>query len=74
LHVFSAGSGEIRAYLLLRSHLRENEKDRELYAGTKRELATRDWPSVDHYAEAKTEVAEAILARAATTESDPLRD
>ncbi len=44
--------------------LRENEGDRELYASTKRELAARDWPSVDHYAEAKTEIIEGIISRA----------
>jgi GrpB-like predicted nucleotidyltransferase (UPF0157 family) len=65
VHVFSAGSKEIERYLLLRDHLRENEEDRELYARTKRELARRDWPSMQHYAEAKTEVIEGIIARAA---------
>ncbi len=65
LHVFSAGSPEIERYLLLRDHLRENEEDRELYARTKRELASRDWPSMQHYAEAKTGVIEGIIARAA---------
>ena len=65
LHVFSAGSPEIERYLLLRDHLRENQEDRELYAQTKRELASKDWPSMQHYAEAKTEVIEGIIARAA---------
>jgi GrpB-like predicted nucleotidyltransferase (UPF0157 family) len=69
LHVFSAGSPEIERYLLLRDHLRENQEDRELYARTKRELASRDWPSMQHYAEAKTEVIEGIIARAATCRS-----
>jgi GrpB-like predicted nucleotidyltransferase (UPF0157 family) len=69
LHVFSTGSPEIERYLLLRDHLRENEEDRELYAQTKRELASRDWPSMQHYAEAKTEVIEGIIARAATRRS-----
>jgi GrpB-like predicted nucleotidyltransferase (UPF0157 family) len=69
LHVFSAGSPEIERYLLLRDHLRENEEDRELYARTKRELASRDWPSMQHYAEAKTGVIEGIIARAATRRS-----
>ncbi len=64
VHVYSAGSNEIGRYLLLRDRLREDERDRELYAKTKRELARREWPSVDHYAEAKTEVIEDILARA----------
>ncbi len=69
LHVFSAGSPEIERYLLLREQLRENEEDRELYARTKRELASRNWPSMQHYAEAKTGVIEAIIARAATRRS-----
>jgi GrpB-like predicted nucleotidyltransferase (UPF0157 family) len=71
VHVYSAGSGEIGRYLLLRDHLRTDREDRELYASTKRELAKGNWPSADHYAEAKTEVVEGILARAATSESGP---
>jgi GrpB-like predicted nucleotidyltransferase (UPF0157 family) len=69
VHVFSPQSPEIERYLLLRDHLRENEEDRELYARTKRALATRNWPSMQHYAEAKTEVIEGIIARAATARS-----
>ena len=69
VHVFSAGSREIERYLLLRNHLREDEGDRELYARTKRDLARREWPSVDHYAEAKTEIIEGIIARAAAARS-----
>jgi GrpB-like predicted nucleotidyltransferase (UPF0157 family) len=69
VHVFSAGSKEIERYVLLREHLRENEEDRELYARTKRELASREWPSMQHYAEAKTEVIEGIIARAAARRS-----
>ncbi len=69
LHVFSVGSQEIDRYLLLRNRLRENEEDRELYARTKRELASRDWASMQHYAEAKTEVIEGIIARAAARQS-----
>ena len=69
VHVFSAGSPEIERYLLLRDHLRENEEGRELYARTKRDLASRDWPSMQHYAEAKTEVIEGIIARAVARRS-----
>ena len=65
VHVFSMGSKEIQRLLLLRDHLREDEEDRELYARTKRELASRDWPSMQHYADAKTGVVEDIFARAA---------
>jgi GrpB-like predicted nucleotidyltransferase (UPF0157 family) len=60
VHVFSAGSPEIERYLLLCDRLRQNEGERELYAQTKRELAKRDWPTMEHYAEAKTEVVEGI--------------
>jgi GrpB-like predicted nucleotidyltransferase (UPF0157 family) len=65
VHVFSADSPEIDRYLLLRERLREDRGDRELYARTKRELARREWPSMQHYAEAKTEVIEGIIARSA---------
>ena len=65
VHVYSPGSPEIERHLLLRDHLRENAEDRELYARTKRDLASRDWPTMEHYAEAKTEVIEGIIARAA---------
>lgn len=64
VHVYSSGSPEIGRYLLLRDHLREDGGDRELYARTKRELAKREWPSVQHYAETKTEVVEGMIARA----------
>ena len=69
VHVFSVGSEEIRRLILLRDHLRADEGDRELYAATKRQLAGRDWPSVQHYADAKTGVIEGILTRAAAPSS-----
>ncbi len=64
LHVFSDGSSEIDRYLIFRNHLRENRDERELYEGTKRKLAGQDWPSMNDYAEAKTEVIQQIMARA----------
>jgi GrpB-like predicted nucleotidyltransferase (UPF0157 family) len=72
VHVFSPGSREVERLLLLRDHLRHKEEDRELYAGTKRELASRNWPSMQHYADAKTRIVEDILARASGS-SDELR-
>jgi GrpB-like predicted nucleotidyltransferase (UPF0157 family) len=69
VHVFSAGSPEIERYLLLRDRLRQNEGDRALYAQTKRELAKQDWTSMEHYAEAKTDVVEGIIFRAAAARS-----
>lgn len=64
LHVFTVGSGEIDRMLLIRDWLRANVADRELYAGTKRELAQREWRYVQEYADAKTAVIEGIIARA----------
>jgi GrpB-like predicted nucleotidyltransferase (UPF0157 family) len=67
LHVFSAECIEIKRMLGFRDHLRSSAADRELYAGTKRELASRRWRYVQEYADAKTEVVEAIIARAAVS-------
>ena len=41
-----------------------HEDERLLYEATKRELAARDWKYVQHYADAKTEVVEGIIAQA----------
>ena len=64
LHFFEPGHEAIAAYLDLRERLRADEADRELYAATKRRLAARDWADMNEYAEAKSEVIAAILARA----------
>jgi len=64
VHVFSRDCPEIERMLLFRERLRDNEAERELYEQTKRELARRDWAFVQHYADAKSEVVEAIIARA----------
>ena len=66
VHVFSPGraDGEIARMRMFRDWLRSHPDDRDLYAATKRELATRRWRYVQDYADAKTEVVEAILARA----------
>ena len=66
VHVFSPGraDAEIARMRMFRDWLRAHPDDRELYAATKRELATRRWRYVQDYADAKTEVVEAILARA----------
>lgn len=64
LHVFSEGCEEIERMTRFRDWLREHEADRRLYETTKRELAKRTWRHVQHYADAKSEVVERILARA----------
>ena len=66
LHVHICGSGSQweRRHLLFRDWLRASTADRELYAETKRDLAQRDWPTMDHYADAKTDVIADIMSRA----------
>ena len=64
LHVFSPGSVELQRMVGFRDWLRSHPDDRELYERTKRELAARSWRHIQHYANAKTEVVEAIIARA----------
>jgi GrpB-like predicted nucleotidyltransferase (UPF0157 family) len=64
VHVFSEGSPEIERMLLFRDRLRTEPEERRLYERTKRELAARTWRHVQHYADAKTAVVEAIIARA----------
>ena len=69
LHVFSAGSPEIERMLRFRDWLRAHPGERDLYLRTKRDLATRTWAFVQDYADAKSAVVEAILARAPAADS-----
>jgi GrpB-like predicted nucleotidyltransferase (UPF0157 family) len=64
LHVYPPGCPEIERYLLFRDRLRQDPAERAHYQRVKRELAERDWTYVQQYADAKTEVVEAIIARA----------
>jgi GrpB-like predicted nucleotidyltransferase (UPF0157 family) len=64
LHVLPRGCLEVERMLRFRDHLRSDAQERELYARTKRDLAGRTWKYTQHYADAKTEVVEEILARA----------
>jgi GrpB-like predicted nucleotidyltransferase (UPF0157 family) len=64
LHVFAVGAAEIRRCLLFRDRLRSDPRDRALYESTKRRLAARRWEYVQSYADAKSDVVAAIIARA----------
>jgi GrpB-like predicted nucleotidyltransferase (UPF0157 family) len=64
LHVFSAGCPEANRMLAFRDRLRSEAADRVLYERTKRELALRDWPTVQDYADAKSPIVADILTRA----------
>ena len=63
VHLWSEES-DLDRHLLFRDWLRVNEPDRERYEAVKRELATRTWRDTNDYADAKSEVINAITARA----------
>jgi GrpB-like predicted nucleotidyltransferase (UPF0157 family) len=69
LHIFSDGCDEIARMLRFRDWLRTHDDDRQLYERTKRELAARTWRYTQHYADAKSVVVRAILARAEAAEA-----
>jgi GrpB-like predicted nucleotidyltransferase (UPF0157 family) len=66
LHTFSPelGAAEIERILAFRDWLRTHDDDRARYERVKRELAERRWKYVQHYADAKSDIVEEILARA----------
>ena len=70
LHVYSRGYPEIERCLAFRDRLRTNVADRQNYEATKRKLASQDWPDMNAYADAKTEVIERILHTAQSDITD----
>ncbi|MEU1208812.1 GrpB family protein [Nocardia sp. NPDC005825] len=66
LHVFSPdrAASEIERILAFRDRLRTHDDERARYERAKRELAQRRWKYVQHYANAKSDVIEEIVARA----------
>ena len=64
LHVFTKGCVEIARMIAFRDRLRTSSADRLRYEAVKRDLAVREWDSVQDYADAKSEVVEEILAGA----------
>lgn len=64
IHFYSAGCREIRRLLAFRDRLRSDVDELRRYESVKRNLSGRDWSDMNEYARAKTEVVEAIVARA----------
>jgi GrpB-like predicted nucleotidyltransferase (UPF0157 family) len=50
---------------MFRDWLRTNAADRDRYQKVKQELAARTWKYTQHYADAKTDIVQEILERAA---------
>ena len=64
VHLFSRGCEEVTRQLAFRDRLRKWPEERRLYETVKRTLTKQDWPDMNAYARAKTEVVEQITARA----------
>lgn len=64
IHVCDAESEWERRHLLLRDWLRESAQDREAYAALKTELQKQGWETMNHYADAKTDLISEMTARA----------
>ncbi|MGA8847449.1 MAG: GrpB family protein [Nocardioides sp.] len=69
VHIYEVGDQEALDLLLFRDHLRSVPDDRDLYERTKRALIDQNWPDMNAYAEAKTEVIGAIMNRARKSSS-----
>ena len=68
-----------RRHVVFRDWLRISDEDRELYRDAKRELAAREWPTMNDYAAAKSAVIHQIMGRAeawadARADPDTLRE
>ncbi len=63
VHIWSDSDPEVTRHLAFRDQLRRSQDDRDAYVRLKRELAGREWDSMDEYADAKGDLITAILAR-----------
>jgi GrpB-like predicted nucleotidyltransferase (UPF0157 family) len=64
VHIWRDGDEEARRQLRFRDQLRRSPRHRTAYEQLKRELAVREWPDMNEYADAKTELITEILAAA----------
>jgi GrpB-like predicted nucleotidyltransferase (UPF0157 family) len=63
VHLWAAGDPEIERTLRFRDRLRASPEDREEYERLKRDLAARQWPDMNAYADAKGPFISSVLAR-----------
>ncbi|AEH07777.1 protein of unknown function UPF0157 [Candidatus Protofrankia datiscae] len=66
VHICPVGSPWERRHLLFRDWLRHDTADRAAYQALKQELAARDWPDMNAYADAKPPLIADIMSRART--------
>jgi GrpB-like predicted nucleotidyltransferase (UPF0157 family) len=63
VHVWSDSDPAVARHLRFRDRLRESRADRDAYERLKRDLADRDWPDMNAYADAKAALIHEIVAR-----------
>ena len=68
VHVLSDGSPEIERCLRFRDALRTAPSLRARYQTLKMNLAAKDWPDMNTYAKAKSDVIESIIDRSMRTD------
>jgi len=73
LHVLTVADPEVDRVIGFRDWLRTHDEDRAWYELTKRDLAAQTWAYVQNYADAKTQVIEAIIERAANARDSKTR-
>jgi len=71
VHVWSDADPEVDRTLAFRDRLRESPADRVEYERLKRSLAQREWSDMNHYANAKGPLIEAILKRSCIRRARP---
>ena len=64
LHVFGPDAVEADRMLAFRDTLRTDSSARQRYARVKRSLARHEWPTMQHYADAKSDTIDHILRNA----------
>ena len=62
VHLYAPGHPELAATVRFRDRLRADPAARQRYEDVKRSLAGREWPDMNHYAAAKTDVIRELLA------------
>jgi GrpB-like predicted nucleotidyltransferase (UPF0157 family) len=70
VHVWADSDPEVELDLRFRDRLRASSEDRAAYEQLKRELAKREWPDMNHYADAKGALIKEILASAGRASAD----
>ena len=73
VHVWAPDDPEVERCLLFRDQLRADPGDRARYQARKEELARQLWTDVNHYAGAKGEVIESVIARGRAAGRAPRR-